>query len=111
MSKPVSSGIFINDDEILFAMDNTENSIYLPIGRKDGIATKSEALASLEEMGELLNFALETAKELAKEMKNGLKTISPFDGKRAGIDIDPCRYCDMMPVCMGSVAQTEEIYG
>ena len=111
VSKPVSSGIFINDDEILFAMDNTENSIYLPIGRKDGIATKSEALASLEEMGELLDFALETAKELAKEMKNGLKTISPFDGKRAGIDIDPCRYCDMMPVCMGSVAQTEEIYG
>lgn len=104
VSKPVSSGIFINDDEILFAMDSTENGLYLPVGRKDGKATKTESLASLEEMGELLNFALGTAKELAKEMKNGLKSVTPFDEKKAGIDIDPCRYCDMLPVCMGDVS-------
>ena len=107
-SKPISSGIFLSDEEILFAMDPTENSTYIPIGRKNGEATKKEALASLEEMGELLNFALETSKELAKEMRNGLKSVTPFDGKSAGVDIDPCRYCDMYPVCLRDVKDISE---
>lgn len=106
-SKPTSSGIFLSDEEILFAMDPTENSTYLPIGRKDGVATKSEALASLEEMGELLNFALATSKELAKEMRSGLKSVSPFDGRAEGIDVDPCKYCDMYPVCMRDIKKEE----
>lgn len=107
-SKPVSSGIFLCDDEILFAMDPTENSTYIPIGRKNGELTKKEALASLEEMGELLNFAMETSKELAKEMRQGLKSVTPFDGKSAGIDVDPCRYCDMFPVCMKDIKKDSE---
>ena len=98
---PVSSGIFIDDDEILMAMDPTENSIYLPIGRKNGAASKKDAVTTLEEMGNLLSFATETASALAKEMMNGNKAISPFDGKSAGVDIDPCKHCDMSSVCMG----------
>lgn len=104
VSKPVSSGIFINDEEILLALDSTEDSLYLPIGRKHGEATKKDALASLEEMGELLDFAMLTAREIAKEIKNGLKSVTPFDGTKMQIDIDACRYCDMLPVCMGDVS-------
>lgn len=103
-SKPVSSGIFINDDEILLAMDSTENSLYLPVGRKGGEITKKDAVASLEEMGELLDFALVTAKELANRVRNGLKSVTPFDGGAAGVDIDPCKYCDMYPVCMRDIS-------
>ena len=98
---PVASGIFIDDNEILMAMDPTENSIYLPIGRKNGEASKKDAVTSLEEMGQLLSFASETASALAKEMMNGNKAIIPFDGKSVGVDIDPCKYCDMSNVCMG----------
>lgn len=100
VSAPASSGIFIDDEQILMAMDPTENSIYLPIGRKNGEITKKNAVTSLEEMGQLLAFANQTAKELAKQMLCGFKAVSPFDGKSAGIDIDPCKYCDMKPVCM-----------
>lgn len=97
-SGPVSSGIFLNDEEILMAMDPTENSMYIPMNKKD-------ALASLEEMGELLDFSVQTAKQLAIEMRKGLKSVTPFDGREAGVDIDPCRYCDMYPVCMNDTEQ------
>ncbi len=108
LSKPVASGIFIDDEEILMAMDPTENSLYLPIGRKKGKAGKKEALASLEEMGELLDFALLTAKELAKEMRKGLKSVTPFDGSSVGVKINPCKYCDMSPVCMKELKEDAE---
>lgn len=104
VSKPVCSGIFVNDEEILFAMDPTENSMYIPIGRKNGEATKKEALASLEEMGGLLDFVMATAKELAKEMRNGLKSVTPFDGGNSPCKVNPCEYCDMFPVCMGDIS-------
>ena len=100
VSKPVSSGIFLDDEQILFAMDPTENSTFLPIGRKNGVATKTEALADAQRLGELLDFATGFASELAAEMRSGLKSVTPFDGKREGIDIDPCGYCPMRPVCM-----------
>lgn len=100
VSSPVASGIFIDDEQILMAMDPTENSMYLPIGRKNGEITKKNAVTSLEEMGKLLDMANETAKQLAGQMMQGLKSVTPFDGEAAGIDIDPCRYCDMKQVCM-----------
>lgn len=108
VSKPVGSGIFLDDDEILMAMDPTENSIYLPIGRKNGVIEKTEAVTSLEGMGELLDFATLTAGELAREMKNGLKSVTPFDGRKEGIDILPCNYCEMYPVCLRDVSKSQK---
>ena len=109
VSKPVSSGILLDDNEILMAMDPTENSLYLPIGRKGGEVTKKDAVASLEELGELLSFAEAASGQLAKQIRSGVKSVTPFDGKKAQIDIDPCKYCDMKPVCMGAKpAQTEK---
>ena len=108
VSKPVASGIFVNDEEILMAMDPTEDSMYIPIGRKNGVAKKAEALASLEEMGELLDFAMATAKELAKEMRKGLKSVTPFDARNSDCDINPCEYCDMLPVCMGDKKMSKQ---
>ncbi len=95
LTAPVSSGVFLDDEEILFAMDSSENRIYLPVTEKNS----TETLRSLEKMGELLDFASVTAASLAKEIRSGLKTASPFDGKREGLDIDPCSYCDMKTIC------------
>ena len=43
------------------------------------------------------------AKALAKEMRDGLKSVTPFDGRAEGIRKDPCEYCDMYPVCLGDI--------
>ncbi len=107
-NKIQASGLFIDDEEILYAMDPTENSLYLPIGRKGTEITKKDAVASLEEMGNLLSLASDLAKALAEDMVEGKKSISPFDGKAHGIDVDPCKYCDMFPVCMGHMALNED---
>jgi len=95
-SAPVASGIFINDEEILLAMDSSEEKLYIPVKKKD-------ALTTLEEMGELLDSSIELAKALAKEMRDGLKSVTPFDGRAEGIRKDPCEYCDMYPVCLGDI--------
>lgn len=99
LSKPTSSGIFLDDEEILLAMDPTENSIYLPIGRKNGKATKKDSTAGIEEFGELLEFACNTARTLAKEMMSGYKAVAPFEKGKDGVDIDVCKYCDMKNAC------------
>ncbi len=92
---PTSSGVFLNDENVLFAMDSTENRIFLPVTEKNS----TETLKSMQELGELLDFAVLTAAELAKEIRAGLKSATPFDGKREGIDIDVCSYCDMKLIC------------
>lgn len=100
VTKPTSSGIFLDDENVLFAMDPNENSIYLPIGRKNGEIKKKDAVISLEGMTELLGEVVETARELAGQMRAGLKSVTPFDSRGKDVKIDPCRYCDMKKVCM-----------
>ena len=85
-------------------MDSTEDRFFLPVS----LDKPNDSLADLEHMGELLSFAVETAKELAKQMRSGLKSVTPFDGKANGISIDPCKYCDMHFVCMNDIKQTED---
>ncbi|MBP3580579.1 MAG: PD-(D/E)XK nuclease family protein, partial [Clostridia bacterium] len=92
---PTSSGVFLNDENVLFAMDSTENRIFLPVTEKNS----TETLKSMQELGQLLDFAVLTAAELAKEIRAGLKSATPFDGKREGLDIDVCSYCDMKLIC------------
>ena len=98
LTSPASSGVFLDDEEVLLAMDSSENRMYLPITSKNS----EDTLKSLEEMGQLLDFAVDTASLLAKEIRSGLKSVTPFDGKSEGIDIDPCAYCDMWTICAKS---------
>lgn len=95
LTSPASSGVFLDDEEILFAMDSSENKMYLPITSKNS----EDTLKSLEDMGKLLDFATTTAADLAREIRSGLKSVTPFDGKSEGIDIDPCSYCEMRTIC------------
>jgi len=95
LTAPVSSGVFLDDEDILFAMDSSGDRMYLPVTQKNS----NETLKSLEELGALLDFASLTASELAKEVRSGLKTPTPFDGKNEGIDIDPCAYCEVKSIC------------
>lgn len=93
--KPCSSGVFLDDEDVLFAMDGGEKKIFLPVTEKNS----AETLRNAEELGELLDFAVVTASELAREIRAGLKSVSPFDGTRTGIDINPCEYCEMKAIC------------
>ncbi len=92
--KAITSGVLIDDENILRAMDDTENATFIPV--KVG-TVDSDSIMSLEKLGELLNFACNTAALLAKEIHQGLKVANPFKNNR----IDACRHCEMAPVCQG----------
>ncbi len=95
LTSPVSSGIMLDDEDVLLAMDSTEEKVYLPITSKNA----KDCLKSLEEMGALLDFATQTASMIAREIYSGIKNAKPFDGKAEGVDVDPCAYCDMKSIC------------
>lgn len=92
--KAVTSGVLLDDESILYAMDDTGKAQFIPakVGSAD-----SDSILSLEKLGELLNFACDAAANLAKEIHSGLKAAQPFKNSR----IDACRHCEMAPVCQG----------
>ena len=95
-TKPKNSGLFLDDEEILFAMDSTEKKVFIPVTGKNA----SESLADAQCFGEILDSCIEMAATLAKEIRDGKKEIAPFDFVSAGTSTDPCEYCDMKPICM-----------
>ncbi len=95
LTSPVSSGVLLDEERVLAAMDSTQEKVYLPIGT----GSSADCLKSLEEMGALLDFATQTASQIAREIYSGIKNAKPFDGKSAGVDIDACAYCEMKGIC------------
>lgn len=95
--KSVSSGVLLEDEDILFAMDKTKSGRVIPVKyTKEGLILNNNTLP-LDKMGELLDFAQNAASDLAKEILDGNISINPFSNS----SVDACRYCDMSPVCMG----------
>ena len=92
-----SDGRFIDNPQIITAMDTTQSGRFIPAKFKDGELTPSDYLLSLENMGRLINYAAEAASELACGIYTGIKKAEPYSDK----NLDACSFCDMLPVCQG----------
>ena len=91
------SGILLNDPAILTAMDDTEDSQYLPITRnKDGSVSKTaeKRLFHLEEWGDLSSRITKAISQIGAELKKGAIPACPQPK-----DAQPCAYCAMKPFC------------
>lgn len=90
------SGILLNDEEILLAMNAQLDSKFLAgIKRnKDGVLVGS-ALAQQEGFASLYQQIQSTVETITKELKGGVADASPlqYQGK------DPCEWCNMKPIC------------
>lgn len=92
------SGVLLNDDSILKAMDHRLEARYIPV--KDGAPiSKDVALKTLDEFGGILNTIEDTIKEIGEKMKSGQASASPMKNKIA----DACKYCSMYPVCRSKI--------
>ncbi len=96
------SGLLLNDEEILSAMDHTEGMRYLPISfNKDGSISRytlqAGTLQSLSDFGKRLNEVTEKVREITESIKIGLAEARPLKDKSR--KIDACTYCAMKPVC------------
>ncbi|MEG2007468.1 MAG: PD-(D/E)XK nuclease family protein [Oscillospiraceae bacterium] len=89
------SGLLLGEADVLFAMEDSETPLRLPVKWKDGVPS-GEALASAEQLGSLARHVEETLRAMAGEIKCG------------GIDADPyykaaqdnaCLYCDYADAC------------
>ena len=89
-------GLLLDDKDVLSAMERELSGKYLPIKqKKDGSFSRSDALKSLADFGELLSQIEATIRKIGGELKRGDASAHPIRNKKQ----DACKYCDMKPVC------------
>ncbi len=90
------SGIYLDDREILDAMDCGLSGKYVQIKeKKDGTLSGSAVLASMAQFGQLYTELTDTIRTIAAAIANGTSPARPR-GKKGST---PCDYCVMRPVC------------
>ncbi|MCI8342774.1 MAG: helicase-exonuclease AddAB subunit AddB [Firmicutes bacterium] len=100
ISKKLSlSGLVLNDDRVIEAMDRNigKNSLIIPVGYKktDGKLTANSMAASRHVFEKLCDYTLKSAAEIGKNIGNGLIRRSPYKSRGR----TPCDYCVYKSVC------------
>ena len=90
------SGLILDDSEVIEAMEHGETPRFLPVKfNKEGLAA-GDALASAEQMGQLMRHVSETLKKLAAEQRRGSIDADPY--YRSNQD-SACLWCDYFGAC------------
>lgn len=90
------SGIFLEDEDVLDAMDHGLTGEYLPVTKdKNGNIKSSATLATLEEFGQLYRELSDTISGIATEIASGIAHAAP---KMRGGRL-PCEYCSHRMIC------------
>ncbi len=106
--KIARSGLFVENESVLRAMDTNLDGTYIPIKlKKDGSLSGGSSLKSLEEMGALMGEISGVVRGICGEMKKGSSAVNPK--QLAGHDA--CAYCAMRPVCRVSREQNQSEEG
>lgn len=92
----VRSGILIDDEDVLTAMNDELSPAFLGGAKqnKDGVIS-GKNLASLEFFDQLEHDIEDTVRRIADEMRSGNAEADPLVYGKT----DPCTYCDMKPIC------------
>ncbi len=90
------SGLFIQDEKILRAMNDTVSPNFIGEVKleKDGTLS-GKALVSLEEFDKIKNDIHRVIRRISDEMLSGNASASPLIYNEK----DPCEYCEMKPIC------------
>ena len=89
------SGLLLDDDTILQAMERGDTPKYLPLRFTKGERT-AENLATAEQLGQLSRHIDETLKALAKELHSGSVAADPWFRSQ---NANACSRCDYAGVC------------
>ncbi|MBE6695330.1 MAG: hypothetical protein E7587_02645 [Ruminococcaceae bacterium] len=95
------NGLLLNDESILRAMDRNLDSGYIPVKlSKKGELTPAKALASLEDMGNILKKIENVLGNICEELQGGNMHASPL---KAPSLTSPCTYCEYNSICRNKV--------
>lgn len=86
------SGLYLDDPELLDAMDHTENHVYLNINSKH----RENNLATAEKLGALARHVSMLVSAMGDELRNGSIAADPY--YRSQQDV-ACTYCDYFGAC------------
>jgi ATP-dependent helicase/nuclease subunit B len=89
------SGLLLNDDAVLRAMEHGDSPRYIPVTLKNG-AYSGDALASAERLGELSRHIDHTLRELSGQLRRGSIAADPYF--RSQTDT-ACALCDYRAAC------------
>ena len=89
------SGLVLDDEAVLRAMEDSDEPVYIPVTLKKG-AYSGDALASAERLGLLSRHIDATLKAMAKELRSGCIAADPYFRSQAD---NACRNCDYASAC------------
>ena len=89
------SGLILEDESVIAAMENGEQPKYLPVKFKDG-KPAGDCLADIERFAELSRHIKETLSDLAEELHSGSISANPY---YRGSAENACLYCEFLDAC------------
>ncbi len=93
-------GLLVDDPELLAAQDKEGLGKFIPVAWGKDRPTGTSSLVSLENLGRLKKKVEKDLKILAENLKEGKVGASPLTSK--GRKIDPCKFCEYLPICRRS---------
>ncbi len=90
-------GLVVDDKTLLSAQDPDGNGEWIPVAWNHLTASGKRALVSLEKLGRLKQKVESDFVRLASRLKAGQVETNPLYS--AAKKIDPCLYCDHLPIC------------
>ena len=90
------SGLILQDDAVIAAMEEGEEYRYIPVTVKKRGSSAPEALATAEQMGILARHIDATLRKLACELKSGSIAADPYYKSNQK---NACMFCDYADAC------------
>ncbi|MBR3836800.1 MAG: PD-(D/E)XK nuclease family protein [Clostridia bacterium] len=90
-------GLMVDDAELLSAQDPAGDGKWIPVAWNHLTKSGKRALVTMEKLGMLRRKVEADFTRLAAELKGGLIQTNPIFSQSK--QIDPCQYCDHLPIC------------
>ncbi len=89
------NGLILNDPDVVNAMEENSNGIFIPVKLENGVLKGADSLATYEEFGKIFEKVDELIGQMAKELKAGNIEAVPILSKNESA----CRYCPYHSIC------------
>ncbi len=98
MKKLRMNGLILDDPQVIYGMEKDANGIFIPVTMKDGQPKSKDFLASVAQMGAIMDHIDKMIISMAMELRSGKISAEPAKG-----EYDACEFCGYKAVCMSSM--------
>ena len=88
------NGLVLDNPEVIQGMEKDAKGIFIPVPLKDGELKKTDSVASIAQIGSIMNYLEKLIISMAETLKSGDISADPVVG-----EYNACKYCDYKSVC------------